>query len=388
MIDSSESGLRQFIGVRMLKLTNEQDIKDFTTGCCFFGTGGGGNADFGEKMLRDVLEQGKDITIINHKNIDDEGWIICPYLMGTSGPETDEIKQEKIKYGLSIATVNNMPAAATNSLLNYFGNKITLSAIIPYEIGAAATSSAVATAAMLGIPTIDADFVGRSVPEATQMLPALYGMDLCPTASSDAFGNETIINKAVNRHMLERIGKHIASASFGLIGQATLLHRFENIKKYIITDTLSKAFAVGKVLREAKNSHTKIDILLKNLIGAKKIFSGIIYKFKGNDEKGYYVGEIIINGKNEFEGSSLKIWFKNENHIAWIDESVFLTSPDLISIIDQNSYEPYVNNQLKENMKVIVFGTPAHSAWLDEKTMESNSPKYYGFNFEAKLIDR
>lgn len=370
----------------MLKLTTKQDLKDFTAGCCFFGTGGGGNADFGERMLQDALNLGKEIVIVNSDEIADSDWIVCPYLMGTSGPETEEIKQEKIKHGLSLATVNNMPAAATDLLLRSSGKDITLSAIIPYEIGAAATSSAVATAAMLGIPTIDADFVGRSVPEATQMLPALYGMDLCPTASSDAFGNETIITNAVNRNMLERMGKHIASASFGLIGQATLLQQAKKLRKYMLPGTLSLAFAVGKALREVSFSGKSIEVKLNKLIGAKKIFEGIISKYTGYDEKGYYTGYIFVDGENEFKNANLKIWFKNENHIAWKNERVRLTSPDLISIIDQSSHQPYVNNQLNEGMHIAIYGTPAHRAWYEKQALQANCPRYYGFDFEAKLI--
>ena len=371
----------------MLKLTNKEDLQNFTTGCCFFGTGGGGNADFGESMLQDALNLGKEIVIVDLYDIADNSWIVCPYLMGTSGPETEEVKQEKIKHGLSSATVFNMPAAATDLLLRSSGKEIILSAIIPYEIGAAATSSAVATAAMLGIPTIDADFVGRSVPEATQMLPALYGMNLCPTASSDAFGNETIITNAVNRNMIERIGKHIASASFGLIGQATLLHQAKDLKQYMLPGTLSKAFAVGKALREISISKS-VESALNDLIGAKKIFEGMISTYNGYNEKGYYVGDILVDGENEFKGSNLKIWFKNENHIAWRDNKVYLTSPDLISIIDQKSYQPYVNNQLKEGMKIAIYGTPAHQAWQEKQALEANCPKYYGFDFEAKFINR
>lgn len=35
----------------MLKLTAQQDIKDFTIGRCFFATGGGGDPKFGQKIM-------------------------------------------------------------------------------------------------------------------------------------------------------------------------------------------------------------------------------------------------------------------------------------------------------------------------------------------------
>lgn len=56
----------------MLKLTNTQDIKNFTAGCCFFGAGGGGNADFGERMLQDALKLGKEIVIVDLNEINFE----------------------------------------------------------------------------------------------------------------------------------------------------------------------------------------------------------------------------------------------------------------------------------------------------------------------------
>lgn len=369
------------------ELTTKKDLEDFTTGCCFFGTGGGGNASFGHSMLQEALDVGKKIIIEDLSDIDDDSWIVCPYLMGTSGPETNETKQDKIKHGMTATTVSNMPAAAVDLLLAHSARDTALSAIVPYEIGAAATSSAVATAAMLGVPTIDADFVGRSVPEATQMLPALYGLDLCPTACADAFGNESMITKVVNRHMAERTGKHIASASFGLIGQATLLRQAKDLKRYMLPGTLSRAFAVGKALRDNASTPEGVESALNALVGAKKIFEGKITAFDGGDDKGYYVGTMVIEGENTFEGSGFKIWFKNENHIAWKDDEVCLTSPDLICTIDQKTHQPYVNNQLSVGMNISVYGTPAHQAWYEKKALEANCPRYYGFAFEAKFVE-
>ena len=308
--------------------------------------------------------------------------------MGTSGAETEETKRGKLKYGLLTETIKNMPAAATKLLLKQAKQPISLSAIIPYEIGGAATASAIATAAWLDIPTIDADFVGRSVPEATQMLPAIYGLDLCPTASSDAFGNETIIYKTLNRHMTERIGKSLASASFGLIGQATLLRKAKELKAFMLSNTLTNALAVGKALRTSYENNKKIEEVLSKLIGSQKIFEGIISKFIGYEKDGYYVGDIIIQGQDKYKNSELKIWFKNENHVAWLNGNVYLTSPDLISIVDQKSNMPYVNNQLQIDFHIAVYGTPCNRAWHKEEALQAQCPRYYGFDFDAQFVAR
>jgi len=35
-----------------------------------------------------------------------------------------------------------------------------------------------------------------------------------------------------------------------------------------------------------------------------------------------------------YAGHHLKIWYKNENHISWLDEKPYITSPDGLNVID------------------------------------------------------
>src|SRR5437588_11818790 len=95
------------------ELLTTQDIIDFTNGCCFFGVGGGGDPKFGQKMLQDALKAGKRIRIIDSSNVKDDAYVISPYLMGSAGTDTFELKQKRKLYGLNQETVINMPAAAT-----------------------------------------------------------------------------------------------------------------------------------------------------------------------------------------------------------------------------------------------------------------------------------
>lgn len=370
----------------MINLTTQKDIEDFTIGCCFFGTGGGGDPKFGQKMLLEVLEAGKKIQIVESTSIRDDQWIVSPYLMGTSGPETEERRKAKQAHGLSTVTVSNMPSAATKLLLQQHSQQISLSAVIPYEIGGAATAGAVATAAWLDIPTIDADYVGRSVPEIIQMIPVVHGIDLCPIASSDAYGNEILIQNAINPQMIERIGKSLASASFGLVGQATLLQPAAKLKPSMLNKTLSKALAAGKVIRKVQEEKSDLFPALHQVTGSQLLLEGVISKFHGYEEEGYYVGDIVIDGTGKFKNKQLKLWFKNENHIAWLDNVVHVTSPDLISIMDKLTTMPLSNNQLSEGLNIIVIATPAHSAWHNKEALKLLEPRYFGFDFDAKFI--
>ena len=52
-------------------------------------------------------------------------------------------------------------------------------------------------------------------------------------------------------------------------------------------------------------------------------------------------------GKGEFKGHSFKVWFKNENHVSWLDEEPFVTSPDLVVIVDRKSGEGITNTLLE-----------------------------------------
>lgn len=372
----------------LINLSTQKDIEDFTIGCCFFGTGGGGDPKFGQKMLLDVLNAGKKIQIVDSTSIRDDQWIVSPYLMGTSGPETEERRKAKLAHGLSKITVSNMPAAATKLLLQHNPQQLSLSAVIPYEIGGAATAGAVATAAWFDVPTIDADYVGRSVPEIIQMIPVAHGIDLWPIASSDAYGNETFIQKTINPQMVERIGKSIATGSFGLVGQATLLHQAETLKPSMLNKTLSKAFAVGKAIRKAQEEKSDLFSQLYELTGSKILLEGVISTFNDYEENGYYMGDIVVNGTGKSKDAQLKLWFKNENHIAWLNDEVHVTSPDLISILDKSILMPLSNNQLYVGLNIIVVGTPAHPAWRSEKALKLLEPRYFGFDFEAKFLSQ
>jgi len=277
-----------------------------------------------------------------------------------------------------------MPASAAQLLLHE--QQISLGGVIPIELGGATTASAIATAAWLNVPTIDADYEGRAVPEITQIIPAIYNVNLLPIASSDAYGNQVIIKKTINDKMTERLGKAMAEASFGLVGQATLLTQIKQIRPYLVTHTLSKALKVGTALRKAREDKTNVIEKLAQLTQAKLLFTGQISKLNIKEKDGYTVGYIYINGIAKFKNNNFRIWIKNENILSWLNGKPYIACPDLITLIDHETYEPYITSQLKVGYSVMIFGIPSPQKMRSVAALKVLGPKHFGFQFVAKAL--
>jgi DUF917 family protein len=369
----------------MIAITTNQQVEDFTRGCCFFATGGGGDPLFGQEMLREALDAGKEIRIIDVKEFSLDAWTICPYLMGPApGPESEEVKQARKDYGLTQEVVSNMPAAAAQLLLEQ--EHINLSAVIPLELGAAATSSAVATAAWLGVPTIDGDYAGRALPEVAQILPAINNVNLLPIASCDRYGNQVMIKNTTGLQMTERLGKMIATASLGLVGQATLLKQLKEVKSFMLSNTLSKALSVGSVLRKAKAAKDRALQSVIELTQARLVFMGTVTERKAEVQDGYYIGHVNIDGVDHFKNTQFKIWVKNEMIVSWINDEPCIACPDLITMIDHSTFEPVIIGKLNEGTNVIVFGIPAPESFRSPAAIQLLGPRHFGFDFQAKRV--
>lgn len=361
------------------QLRSQQDIIDFTTGCCFFGTGGGGDPQFGCKMLQEVLNAGKIINIVDVSDIDPDVWTASAFLMGSSGP--DNVFMQK-KLGLLQRTVRNMPYEATRLLQEQA--KVQLGAIIPLEIGGASTACAAATAAMLGIPLVDGDYAGgRALPEISQMLPSLYGINFCPLMSVDAFDNQVYIQKAVNGTMEERLGKLSAGASYSLAGQAGMLQPYAKIKASIFPGSLSRSLLLGKAIREAAEAGNPMIPNIVEHAKARFLLTGTVIETTAQEINGYYIGEQTIQGN----GDQIKIWFKNEYLQLWKNDEPFVSSPDLICVVDYPSGKPLLNTQIKKGDNVAIFAIPAPPELLTPNVLQKLSPRYFDFAFDYKPFE-
>jgi hypothetical protein len=369
-------------------ISTKAQAEDLVRGATFFGTGGGGSPEEGLKSLYSEIDAGRDIKVIDVHQVKDDDWTACPYLMGSIAPLTQEKMVEMRFYGLSKSKYTDRKTLlgdAFRELSHYVGKEITV--VVPIGLGGVNTPAPLAMASSLGISSADGDYTGRALPEIAQTTPFLNGKKVWPIASVDEYGNTSLIKETINPLMAERIGKLISVASYGLVGQCGFLMKGSDLKKVVIKNTITECREIGQVIREAReNGKRPLEEVAKSTRGWI-LFKGIVVKKEDQDRDGYYWGTHTVEGLEEYRGHSFKIWFKNENHMSWLDEKPYVMSPDLIEVISLETGEPITNNRLSLGTQVGVVGMKAREVFRSDKGLEILGPKHFGFQYPYKPIE-
>lgn len=370
-------------------LKTETDIRDFIRGCTLMGTGGGGLEENGVQSLMSELKAGKEISWIDVDDIPDDAVTACPFLMGSIAPKTPELLEEMNSFGMnektSIFPEKERIARSITELQEYTGKKF--DAVVPLELGGAATPGCIAAGLVHGIPTVDGDYTGRAIPEIPQTTPYLHGLKLWPLSAVDEFGNVSIIKDAMNYRVVERMGKKISEIGYGLTGDTGFVFTGKQTKEVLLRGTLTMCLKLGRLIREAGEQGKDPVAELAKELNAWVLTTGTLTKKETENKQGYYWGYHTVTGNGEYEGKTAKVWFKNEHHICWINDKVVATSPDIIVLVDKNTGMPYTNPVLAEGMEIAVLGCRAVDIFRSEKGVDILGPRYFGFDIDYVPIE-
>lgn len=369
------------------KLETLQDCEDFVRGCLFMATGGGGSVEWGMGMLKAALEEGLALEWVGVDDIPDDVWTVTPYGMGSIAPVSQETLDEIERQGLVDKFGDRSMEEAVKELGNYLGQPI--DCLVPAELGAGNTPAPLVTAARLGIPVVDGDYAGRAIPDEMQGTPYLYGKHSWPFASVDKWGDVAIVKYTANPHMLERIGKLLAVAAYGLTTMAATPLPAREMKEILVRDTLSKCLATGQAMRQAREKGEDPINAALAITGGWRLFEGTVTAKEWEDRGGYMFGTTHIQGTGDYAGQTLEVWFKNENHVSWLNREAWVCSPDLLTLAYKATGEGTTNTLLKEGDQVVAVGMKGLEAFRTEFGLnEASGPRYFGFDIDYVPIEQ
>ena len=383
LLDAGEPPTRERRGATGEAL-GQEDLEDILRGCTYLSCGGGGTLRDGMEIVRQDVGRGLDFRLLPVEEMEDEEYTATPYSLGSSAPLSDEMQR---RYA-GLPRIEELPAAASFRLLeNYLGRKF--AAVTVGELGPGSTAESLSIAAHLGIPSLDADAVGRATPEVDQYSLLAAGIPVVPAAAVSPFGDEIILGRAARPSREEQILRAIAVVSMNHLGvtDGAVPGRVVKRPGVLVTGSISHSRGIGQAFRRAREKgHDPIDAVLEAGQGYR-LFEGGIEDFDWADEGGFLVGELLIAGTGRFRGSRYRIAFKNEHLIAWRDGEVSVLPPDPISLIATSTGEAIPNPEFERNQAVVAVGFRAPALWRTPKGLELFGPRHFSYDLDYSPIE-
>ncbi len=351
------------------------EVDDILLGATVLGCGGGGDPAEGRKSMKRAYDAGRSVTLVTPNELAEGALVACPYGVGGLTRGSEE------QYGGIPLTDEQPVVLAVQALSDYLGR--TFDAMITGELGGASVADALYPAAVLGLPVVDADPVGRAVPELEQSMFYLHGLPLAPQAVVNEIGDTALITKVANDQRAEALARALAVASRNQVWVADHALLWREIREVVIHGAISQCRSVGRALHEARDTGADCAAAVAGAGRGRVAFRGTITKAEWQDVMGFTVGETTLEGLEDDSGAAYRIWFKNENLVAWRDDAPDVTCPDLICVLDGDSGEPVTNPNGRVGQRLDIVGLPAPAPWHTADGVKVLGPRHFGFDFDC-----
>jgi DUF917 family protein len=323
---------------------------DLVDGAAIFSAGGGGNPEGGYKIVDALFSQGYSVKLVPPSEVPSEARIVNFACVGaTTTLEYDS--EAAVKTLKALQEYANFSAFAT----------------IPVELGGFNTLAAVDVAARSGIPVVDADGAGRSVPEVHLKVYTIDNIPLAPMVIADLHAkNMVIVKETFDSKAAERIARTLAAEWNHSAYTARRILTGAQVKTSPIQLSLSKSIQIGKILRKAVEP---IRAVLKET-GGFKLFEGIVDSVVRRTEAGFTFTDIRLHGTKEYGESTFEFKAKNEVLVAYKNGKLAAIAPDIITPVHPHTGKCITAEKIEKGDDLAILGLPAPKKWRTRKGLE------------------
>jgi DUF917 family protein len=348
----------------------EPEIDFLATGAWILGTGGGGDPYYNYLNLKKLYRDGKRIELLDPLALDDDDLVAVVSFQGAPLVSAERLPDPV--YACKAVTV----------MQDYLGRRFT--AIMSAEIGGSNGLQPFLPAALLGIPVIDADAMGRAFPDVSKTCFAIRDLEPTPLTVIDVRGNSVIIPKARDWFWAERISRK-ATTEMGSISSTCKAPRTgREVKEHGILHTVTQALEIGRVVHEARRRHEDPIAAVLASQGGELLFRGKVHDIARRTTEGFLRGAASIEGLDENKGQTFRLEFQNEFSVGCLDGEVLITVPDLICVLDTVSGEAIGTETLRYGQRVSVIALPSPEIFLSRKGIFHTGPRAFGFDLEFR----
>ncbi|MEM9607754.1 MAG: DUF917 domain-containing protein [Actinomycetota bacterium] len=348
------------------------DIESLCVGATLLGTGGGGDPYIAKLVARQALEQHGPVEVVSASDLDRDARVLTVAIIGAP-----TVILEKVPAGTEFVK-------SVEALSAYLGDEP--AAIMPIEVGGLNTLLPIATAAEMGLPVVNADGMRRAFPQIEMTVFTLAGIPAGPMSVADEKGNLCVF-ETVNNQMAETLAR-TAVIQLGLANAISCYPMTAGqIADHAIADSLTYCRDVGQLLQSVqRNEEGAWDRFLAET-RSHRFFEGKVVDLDRRTTDGFARSTLILH---DLAGSDrvMRIEVQNENLIAYVDDEPVITTPDLICLLDHETYEPLTTEAIAYGNRCHVVGMPCAPEWHQDGVVDLVGPVAFGYDLDPVELPR
>lgn len=340
-----------------------KEIEDIAMGAALLGAGGGGDPYVGKLIAIGAIKECGPVTMLDPEEVPDDALIVPIAMMGAP-----TVLAEKAINGGEYKVLYDMVS-------QFYGKEIY--AFMPIEAGGVNSMLPFAAAARLGIPIVDVDGMGRAFPELQMVTFTIGGMSATPMALTDEKGNSVIFETVTNK-WTEELARSVTMSCGGSVSVSLYGMDGASLKKYGVKNIISRSEVLGKAIRTVKEGDALPEENFLKATEGFKLFKGKIADVLRETRGGFNYGRVMLKGIGEYKGDTAEVEFQNENLVATVNGEIKTTTPDLICLVDTETFIPVPTDALKYGKRVLVIGLKCYEAWRSPEGLALVGPRYFG----------
>ncbi|QPK94408.1 DUF917 domain-containing protein [Actinomyces sp. zg-332] len=340
-----------------------EEIDDIAMGAALLGAGGGGDPYVGKLIAYGAIKENGPVTLLSVDEIPDDAFIVPIAMMGAP-----TVLLEKGINGDEYKRLYDM-------ISKYYGKEIF--AFMPIEAGGVNSMLPFAAAAKLGLPLVDVDAMGRAFPELQMVTFSIAGVSATPMGLVDEKGNSVIFDTITNK-WTEELARAVTMSCGGSVSVSLYCVDGKTVKEYGVRDIVTRSENLGKAIKQVKYGEKTPEENFLEASEGYKIFKGKITDVLRETRGAFNFGKVLFEGIGEDKGREAYVEFQNENLIASVEGEIVCTTPDLICIVDSETFIPIPTDALKYGKRVLVVALKCFEAWRTPEGIELVGPRYFG----------
>ena len=354
-----------------------QDIRDMARGAVLLGTGGGGDPYIGELFVTAQIKRGNFPKVISCDEIADDAFVVSVAGIGAPTVIVEHLVSEKLLRRLLERSER------------FYGRKI--DALISAEIGGANSMFPLALSAISGLPVLDADGIGRAVPQLEMTTFSIYGAPATPALIMDDSGNVVTV-EAVDDRTAEDLCRVVTGAMGSMAFASMYPMTGEQARRVAVKRTLTQTLEIGRCIRQARDGDGDVFDALASYLGswagrtAKILFDGKITDIVHETRDSWHWGQATIQALSGPDECTIEI--RNEYLVARVNGRPVAMVPDLIAILDRESGEPLTAEMLAYGQRVKVLGYAADAMLRSPESLLVLAPRMFGVDEDFTPIEQ